>query len=229
MTLAELLAQLEAGTITKEQFAVAKKAIMDAIEGAKNTLSPELQKKEGDITALMTALKQLGYAKSDLSGINEFVQGLDTKIKSTDSNKTELQKVMERLEAVQNELTTTKTERETERKKNERATLTQKLSDSLGNKLYASNAIIDSLLNNGAVKMVDGKMVFSTDTGDVSDFDAGIKHILDKNKDSLKTEQRGGGGSNPSQEPTKSPDISHLSAKELANSPEILKQLGVKL
>jgi hypothetical protein len=225
-TLEELTAVINATSLDNKSAII--EAVTSLVGAEKQRGIESYRRKDADVLKLKSALKSLGYDKEDFDGVDQFVESLKlTKQKSTE-NQTEMEKLLARVEALQNENATTKAEREAERKKGERSTLSQKLSEALGSKLYASSAIIESLINNGVVKMVDGKMVFSTDTGDVSDFDAGIKHILDKNKDALKTEQRGGAGNPKGEDPYKGKtDISNMSASEIANNPEILKEYGL--
>jgi len=225
-TLEELTSVLNATTLDNKTAII--EAVTSLIGAEKQRGIESYRKKDADVLKLKNVIKSLGYDREDFEGIEQFAESLKaTKQKSTE-NQTEMEKLLALVEALQNENSATKAEREAERKKSERSALSQKLTEAIGSKLYASSAIIESLLNNGVVKMVDGKMVFSTDTGDVSDFETGIKHILDKNKDALKTEQRGGAGNPKGDDPYKQKtDISNMSPAEIANNPEILKEWGL--
>jgi len=155
------------------------------------------------------AFETLGYNSED-STLDDFLEGITEKIKGGGGNGKgqgdlppevrELQKTMKKLEK---DLTTTRTELESERAKaNElksktfKSTMRSALLTALNEKVYGADLLADTLISSGKVKLdVDESTVLFVEGDNTLEFDEGVKKLLETRKDIIKNSQQAGGGS----------------------------------
>jgi len=192
MTLEQLLALLDAGTITKEQFADAKAVILASIDAEKTKGIDSYRKKDNEALKLKNALKTLGYNKDEVDGVDEFINSIKSKVVSTDGKDVALAELKSQIDTLMTNMANKDKETLEAKTKAERATITNELTKAIGTKFNASNLIIDSLVNSNKLKVVDDKVVFVGANDSVVTFDDGIKGLYESHKDLVKSEQRQG-------------------------------------
>lgn len=199
MTLEQLLQMLEDGSLTAEQFKEAKTIISGAIDAEKTKGIDSYRKKDAEGLKLKKALKDLGYSKDEVDGVDEFVSGLKNKITAVDGKDVTIAELKSSVEAIQQTLEAEKAEKSKLAETSITNTAKAKLIEALGDKFSAStaNTLIENLLLKKAVTVVDDKVVFKNGE-EIVPFDDGVKGLLETHKDSLKNQQRLGSQTTPS-------------------------------
>lgn len=136
------------------------------------------------------------------------------------------------LKTLQNQLATMQKALEDEKGKAKRSVLSEKLTQALGDKVYGSQYVIKSLIDDGMVSLVEGKVQFKINDQQL-EFNDGIKAFLDSNKDIVKSTQTPGAGSIKTDAgiPTNINEIMNSGdrSKIAANIQEIAKATGLKI
>jgi hypothetical protein len=180
----------------------------------------EVSKRNKEAQSLRKYKKALEAAGlSDDDDLEDFLKG---KTKTDDSLS---------LKSLKAELDRVKQERDNERLSSKKKTLQAELTNAIGDKLYGSKYLINSLVSEGVVDMVDGEIVFKYGDEHVN-FNDGIKRVLDDNKDALKTNITG--GSKTTKFDSKPSNIDSILKSNdpdaiKANFADIAKELGLKL
>jgi hypothetical protein len=186
--------------------------IIELINQEKEKGVSEVQKRNKEAQNLRKykiALEAAGLTEDD--DISEFLSGKTKRTDKSDSDNLTLKSLKAELDRV-------KQERDAERLNGKKKTLQAELTNALGDKVYGSKYLINSLISDGSFDVVDGEVVFKNGDEHLS-FQDGVKHVLDSNKDLLKTSQAGG---------TKSTGSAGKVSKDIgailnSNDPELIK------
>jgi len=214
MTIEQLRALLAKAATAEE-----KEAIMDAIVSLIDT---EKQKgidsyraKDKETLKFKNAVKELGYDPDVDGDLETFIAKSKSKKTEVESSKLTIAQLSEKLTEVQNEIATERTRANEHKAKAEREKMNSKLTSTIGDKIFGSKYVIESLINNKRVKIVDDNVVF-TNGDEVIPFDTGIKSILEENKDMLKVSQKNGSETfKTTGDGTSDKDFSNMSSAEL--------------
>lgn len=174
-----------------------KDEILDGLKSFKSTLDQEnrsLRSKRNDIeskyNSVLGDLKEFGYDGGDIP-VGDFIK---TKINQGggsdgDALKEEVKLIRQKLEDAEKRASESTA-------KAQRSTIQSKLSDALRGKLLGHNNIVENVILSGKAKVRDGtdSEVIFVNGDDVMDFDAGIKSIIDNNRELLVSAQNGGSG-----------------------------------
>lgn len=223
MTLEQLKLALMKATTEAE-----KEDIISAIESlltAETEKGKSLyKKKDSEALKLKNAMKELGYDPETDGDLETFIAKSKSKRGDVESSKLTIAQLSEKLTEVQNEIATERSRANEHKAKAEREAMNSKLTSTIGDKIFGSKYVIESLINNKRVKIVDDNVVFANGE-DIIPFDAGIKKVLEENKDMLKVSQNNGSNTfKTAGEPISDKDYASMSSAELrANIADVRK------
>lgn len=220
MTLEELKRELESlgkGNLLE--------AVTELLNVEKERGVSEVQKRNREAQNLRKykqLLEEAGYDVTDEEALREHLKG--KKETNQSDNLT--------LKSIKAELDRVKAERDSERLNAKRKNIQAELTNAIGDKLYGSKYLINSLISEGVVDIVDNEIIFKQGDEHI-DFASGVKKILDDHKDMLKTNQTPGSKTTGSSSNT-SKNVTQILASNdgvaiKANLSEIAKELGLKL
>lgn len=220
MNLDELKAQIE----KLENGSQLMEAITELINIEKTkgiTEKNKVNNEAANLRKFKKAMESLGYDGS--ADLDQFTADiLSKKDKNDQADSVTLKVLNDKLRAYEQKLADSEM-------KAKHSTLSAKLTQALNDKLYGSNYVIKSLIQDGVVDL-DGENVVFKYGDDVLDFNNGIKKVLESNKDIVKSTQNSGtGGKN---QPTVNPDIDQIiksGDKDAirANLAAIKQQIGI--
>jgi hypothetical protein len=204
-------------------------SIQEMIEAEKSRGIEETQKRNRENSKLRPfkqAIELMGFDPDSGTQLDEW---LTTKVKKpvNDDNDTLS------LKSLQKELNRVKQERDQERQLSKKNRLTADLTNVLGDKVYGSKYLINTLINDGSVDVLDNEIVFKQADGTHVDFNTGIKSVLESNKDLIKTKQASGTNSTRTNNIADTNIQAIISSKDpeqiAAHTKEIAAALGLKM
>ena len=152
------------------------------------------QKKDKEVVKLKGMLKELGYDKDTYDSIDEFKSSIQKAKDKADNSDMTISSLNSKIETLTEQFNKAEEQKTKLAEKNKKSTIYNKLNKSIGDQLYGSEYVIESLINNKKVDM-NGENVVFRNGDDVVDFDTGVKKLLDENKDILKVNQKSGNNS----------------------------------
>jgi len=226
MTFEELKAMLEkAEGIEKDSVL---EGVLELVNEEKSKGIALYQKKDGELLKLKASIKEAGYDSSKHETIKDFVKSLSEKASTSETDKLTINTLNEKLSDLENKWTEASRKQQEAETKANKESLKSKLTTVIGDKVYGSKYVIDSLIDKGEVRKIDGRDVWSVDGTDL-EFDAGLDKFLKSNSDILKSTKTNGTGEPGSTVSTKK-DNSELSVEEAsARIHDLAKEYGVKI
>lgn len=226
MTFEELKALLS--TATGVEVEKVLEGVQDLVNDEKSKGIALYQKKDGELLKLKSTLKEAGYDPSKHETLKDYVRSLSERASTSDSAQLTINTLNEKLSDLESKFAeSARTRIEAETRANKES-LRSKLTSALGEKVYGSKYVIESLLEKGEVKKVEGKEVWSIDGTDL-EFGVGLEKFLKGNTDILKSTKTQGTGV-PGSTASEKKDYSELSVEEAtARVKELGKEFGVDI
>lgn len=187
MTIEELKKMLE-GSDNAESII---ESVLDMVNSEKEKGVSSYKKKDQETLKLKNAIKELGFNPDEDGDLDTFIQKQKSKKTETESVKLSNAQLAEKLASIEEQMNAEKARASALQKKAEREKINSRLTSTIGEKIFGSKYIIESLINNGKVKVVDDDVVF-VNGDDVIPFDTGVKNVLEENKEMLKVSQKNG-------------------------------------
>ena len=193
MTLAELLAKLDAEDLNRDEL---KNEITNYVKSVEEKGKQAYSKKDKELLKFKSALKDAGWDNEKYSDVKEFVSSLkkkDEKITTSDVTIAQLNEKLNELTSSLEQERAIRTEAERTAKQSK---LTAELTNAIGKDFYGAEYLIKDLVRDGKVNLAeDGSVVFKNGD-DIVTFDNGINQLKEQHKDMLRVDQVGGSGKN---------------------------------
>ncbi len=229
MTIEEIKAMLEAAKTNDgkiEEIDTLLEGVIDVVNSEKTKGQQAYKKKDKEVLKYKSVIKELGF-DNDEGDVSSFVSGIKDKLTNTDKNKSKYAQMSEKLDDVLGELNKERDASKRLRQSNIKEKITNKLTKSIGDKLYGANYVIESLVTSGKVAMDEDNNIYFKDGDDVVTFDKGVAKVLEDNKDMQKVSQNKGTGK-PGGDTTGGLDLDEMSVDDiLANLDDVKKQVGM--
>lgn len=190
MTIEELKKMLESAEGLAEKESIIE-GILELVNAEKEKGVSSYKKKDQETLKLKNAIKELGFNPDEDGDIDNFIQKQKSKKTETESVKLSNAQLAEKLANIEEQMNAERSRAANMQKKAEREKINSKLTSTIGEKIFGSKYVIESLINNGKVKVIDDDVVF-VNGDDVVPFDTGIRNVLEENKDMLKLSQKSG-------------------------------------
>jgi len=221
MNIEELKAMLTADGADKDAI---MESVLELVNAEKTKGIETYQKKDKEALKLKNAMKELGYDPDVDGDLDNFVTKSKSKKVDVESSKLTIAQMSEKLTTLETQMAQEKLRADTQRQRADREKINSKLTSTIGDKIFGSKYIIESLITNGKVKIVDDNVVFS-EGDDIIPFDTGINKVLEENKEMLKVAQKNGGGSVKKDSNPSTMDFANMSVEEvMANIDSVRKQ-----
>ena len=221
MTIDELKKMLEADGADKNAI---MESVIELVNAEKTKGIESYRKKDQESLKLKNAFKDLGYNSDEDGDLENFVNKSKSKKTEVESSKLTIAQLSEKLTDLESKISQEKLRADTMRQRADKEKINSKLTATIGEKIFGSKYIIESLINNSKVKIIDDNVVFS-EGDEIISFDTGIAKVLEENKDMLKIAQKSGGGSVKQDSNISTTDFANMSVEEvMANIDSVRKQ-----
>lgn len=178
---------------------------VSSIEAEKSRGISEVSKRNKENESLRKfkmAFDNLGYdGTTDLS---EYVQTLKSTTESITQKDSTLSDLQTQVKRLQGDFAKTQTELAAERQaaaelktQAKQSKLKGVMIETLKDKVYGHDFVINDLIQSGRVDLVEDKPVFVNDDKTTVSYDEGVKKLLESRPDIVKNTQRPGGGAQP--------------------------------
>jgi len=232
MELQDIISQL--GGLELENKDALIDGIVGIVESEKQKGISSYRSKDQEALKLKNALKSLGYDHEKYTDIEDFIKSKSeqpTQNRDITKDDVELSKLRRELDGLKSELESERTQTKQLKDKSDKSKITAELMKEIGDKVYGSKWVIESLIANGTVKVVDDEIAF-VDGDSVYDFKTGLSNLLEKNPDILKVQQKSGAGSTKSNQPQINTEeltrerINSMSPEELLKNIDKIKAMA---
>jgi len=226
MTVEELLK-----TITGDSAESIKEEIVNLINIEKEKGIASYNKKDKEVMKFKNALKEIGYDSTKYDTIESFLSTYKDeqtqRENASSEEKITINSLNEKIMNLSNTLEKEAQEKTALKLKSDKEMMTNKLTQAIGEKVYGSKFLIESLILNGTVSMQDDNIVWGSGDSAV-DLETGVNSFLENNKDIVKSPQNGGSGTPPTGS-KEVKDFSEMSVDEAsANIEELKEHYGIK-
>jgi len=227
MTFEELKALLSGADGQVDQAKVLE-AVQGLVEIEKQKGISLYQKKDGELLKLKSSLKESGYDPEGGKNFKEYLSELSSKAKASSDAEITINSLNSKLSELNEKFIESQAAQRRASEDSIRESLRSKLTQTLGEKVYGSKFVIDTLIAKGDVRKVDDKEVWNIDGADV-DFSTGLEKFLKNNADIVKSSQVTGTGE-PGRGNRTVQDNSKLTVDEaLLDVKSLAKQYNIKL
>jgi hypothetical protein len=226
MTLDEIKLALEAEGKTKLVEDIVTLIESERLKGV--DASRKKNKEAEGLRKYKTAFEALGYDGE--TEIDEFTSNMISRSSQSEPNSLTLKTLNSKLKTLEDQLISERTLRSQAESRAKSEKIHTKLYSTLNDKVYGADLLVKSLLMDNKVDL-DGENIVFKNGDEVTNFDNGIKTLLEQRKDILKTNQANGSGSKPnSQIPADVGEIinSKDPKKILANIDKVKAHYGLK-